>query len=138
MVLVSRRPGDDNWRFRESCPAVLRAGSNPSHAWSEERTACTERMLLWCADVVEDLWGLVGVAASIKKGPGKSPGPGASRSQKGACSVASGASSEACELEVVASGSGSPRSSLRTASARMDHEVIFEVFAFLPLPFGRS
>jgi hypothetical protein len=32
------------------------------------------------------------------------------------------------------SGSGSPRSSLRTASARIDHEVIFAFVAFLPLP----
>src|ERR1700733_5114121 len=37
MLLVSRRPGDDAWRFRESCPDVLRAGSNPSHVWSEKR-----------------------------------------------------------------------------------------------------
>jgi hypothetical protein len=37
MVLISRRPGDDAWRFRESCPDVLRAGSNPSHVWSEKR-----------------------------------------------------------------------------------------------------
>jgi hypothetical protein len=35
-------------------------------------------------------------------------------------------------------GSGSPRSSLRTTSARTDHDVIFEVFDFLPLPFGCS
>ena len=100
------------------------------------------RALNECCYGVRTLWKICRVWSESrpakKKGPGKSPGPGASRSQKGACSVASGASSEACELEVVASGSGSPRSSLRTASARMDHEVIFEVFAFLPLPFGRS
>jgi hypothetical protein len=37
MVLISRRPGDDTWRFREACPDVLRAGSNPSHVWSEKQ-----------------------------------------------------------------------------------------------------
>src|SRR5580700_4667167 len=37
MVLVSRRPGDDAWRFREACPDVLRAGWNPSHVWSEKQ-----------------------------------------------------------------------------------------------------
>jgi hypothetical protein len=37
MVRISRRPGDDAWRFREACPDVLRAGSNPSHVWSEKR-----------------------------------------------------------------------------------------------------
>src|SRR5580698_2783865 len=37
MVLISRRQGDDAWRFREACPDVLRAGSNPSHVWSEKR-----------------------------------------------------------------------------------------------------
>ena len=42
------------------------------------------------------------------------------------------------EAEPIASGSGSLRSSLRTASARIDHEVIFVVAAFLPLPLGRS
>jgi hypothetical protein len=41
-------------------------------------------------------------------------------------------------LVEIASGSGSPRSSFRATSARMDHEVIFEVVAFLPFPFGRS
>jgi hypothetical protein len=37
-----------------------------------------------------------------------------------------------------ASGSCSLRSSLRTTSARIDHEVIFVVFDFLPLPLGCS
>ena len=36
------------------------------------------------------------------------------------------------------SGSGLPRSSLRTTSARIDHEVIFALLAFLPLPFACS
>jgi hypothetical protein len=35
------------------------------------------------------------------------------------------------ELEVIASGSGSPRSSLRTTSARIDHDVILAAVAFL-------
>jgi hypothetical protein len=37
MVLISRRPGDHAWRFRESCPDLLRVGPNPSHVWSENR-----------------------------------------------------------------------------------------------------
>src|SRR6266849_9649943 len=36
------------------------------------------------------------------------------------------------------SGSGSPRSSLRTTSARMHQNVCLLVFAFFPLPFPRS
>jgi hypothetical protein len=73
MVLVlSRR--EDAWRFREPCPEVLRVGSNPLHAWSEKRTARSERILLWCARVRESLFRLVGVAAR-KKGPGFMPGP---------------------------------------------------------------
>ncbi len=36
---------------------------------------------------------------------------------------------------MTASGSGSPRSSVRTTSARIDHDVIFTVGAFLLLPF---
>ena len=65
-------------------------------------------------------------------------GPMFSSSQNGADSEALPASSEAAEPEVFTSGSGSPRSSLRTTSARIDHDVIFAVFAFLPLPFGCS
>ncbi len=37
-----------------------------------------------------------------------------------------------------ACGSGSPRSSLRTTSARIVHDVILAVAAFLPLPFERD
>jgi hypothetical protein len=53
-------------------------------------------------------------------------------SQNGAASDSGACSEEA------ASGSDSLRSSLRTTSARTDHDVIFEVFDFLPLPFGCS
>ena len=65
-------------------------------------------------------------------------GPMCSSSQKGAASEALPASFEAAEPEVFTSGSGSPRSSLRTTSARIDHDIIFAAFAFLPLPFGCS
>src|ERR1700683_1510367 len=74
MVLVlSRR--EDAWRFRESCPEVLRVGSNPSHGWSEKATAGNERILLWCARVMESLFRLVGVAARKKKAPALCRGP---------------------------------------------------------------
>ena len=73
MVLISLRPGDDAWRFRKSCPEVLRAGPNPSHAWSEKRTARSGAMLLRCACEEENLLGLVGVTASTK-GPRQSAG----------------------------------------------------------------
>src|SRR6266852_102821 len=74
-----------------------------------------------------------------ERAPALHRGPIFSSSQNGAASEALPASSEAAEPEVFASGSGSPRSSLRTTSARIDHDVIFAVFAvfaFLPLPFG--
>src|SRR5207248_3514332 len=58
--------------------------------------------------------------------------------QNGAGSDASRASVEAAEPEARASGSGSPRSSLRTTSARMHQNVCLLVLAFLPLPFPRS
>src|SRR5262249_39828882 len=53
-------------------------------------------------------------------------------------SDASSGSLEAAEPEANVSGSGSPRSSLRTTSARMHQNVCLLVFAFLPLPFPRS
>jgi hypothetical protein len=73
---MSRRQGDDAWRFRKSCPDVLRAGPISSHAWSEKRITCNGPMLQRLAHDAEDLCGLVGVAASTKKGPRKKPGPG--------------------------------------------------------------
>jgi hypothetical protein len=45
--------------------------------------------------------------------------------------VESGFSSEAWAPEAIASGAGSPQSSRRTSSARIDQEVIFEAVAFL-------
>jgi hypothetical protein len=61
-----------------------------------------------------------------------------SSGQNGAESDASSASLEAVEPELTVSGSGSPRSSLRTTSARMHQNVCLFVLAFLPLPFPRS
>src|SRR5215472_9686947 len=58
--------------------------------------------------------------------------------QNGAGSDASSGSLEAGEPEARVSGSGSPRSSLRTTSARMHQNVCLLVFAFLPLPFPRA
>src|SRR5690242_9349637 len=58
--------------------------------------------------------------------------------QNGAVSDEAGAWSEAVEPEAFTSGSGSPRSSLRTTSARMHQNVCLLVLAFLPLPFPRS
>ena len=69
---------------------------------------------------------------NIGKGPGSTPGPNHTLSQKGA------SSDPGVGALAGASGSGSPRSSLQTTSARMDHEVIFVAFDFLPLPFGCS
>lgn len=67
-----------------------------------------------------------------RKGPGSASGPNLVESQNGATSV-SGAGPVAG-----ASGYCSLRSSLRTTSARMDHDVIFVVFDFFPLPLGCS
>src|SRR5262249_7267156 len=65
-------------------------------------------------------------------GPGAEPGPNPLFSQNGASSdSAVGSLGGGC-------GSCSLRSSLRTTSARMDHDVIFAAFDFLPLPFGCS
>ena len=58
--------------------------------------------------------------------------------QNGAGSLVSDDSTAQSGLDTGAWGSGSPRSSLRTTSARIDHEVIFAVLAFLPLPFTCS
>jgi hypothetical protein len=58
--------------------------------------------------------------------------------QNGAWSLMSDDSTVASGPDAGACGSGSPRSSLRTTSARIDHEVIFAVLAFLPLPFACS
>src|SRR5437764_2790782 len=58
--------------------------------------------------------------------------------QNGATSDESGAWSEAAEPEAFTSGSGSPRSSLRTTSARMHQNVCLLVLAFLLLPLARS
>ena len=60
------------------------------------------------------------------------------KGQNGAGSLASDGSTAASGLDAGACGSGSPRLSLRTTSARIDHEVIFAVLAFLPLPFACS
>jgi hypothetical protein len=49
-----------------------------------------------------------------------------------------GEGAEVVEPEARVSGSGSPRSSLRTISARMHQNVCLLVLAFLPLPFPRS
>ena len=65
-----------------------------------------------------------------RKGPGSAPGPYPVLSQRGASS-----DSAACPV-AGASDSRSLRSSLRTTSARIDHDVIFVVFDFLPLLFG--
>jgi len=66
------------------------------------------------------------------KGPGSAPGPIPVFSQNGASDdSAVGSLRRVC-------GSCSFRSSLRTTSARMDHDVSFVVFDFLPLPFGCS
>ena len=74
MVLVVTRPGDDAWRFGIRTLTFFEWVRIPG-ARSEKWTTCRERMLLWCAGVAENLFDMVGVAASIKKGPGKSPGP---------------------------------------------------------------
>ena len=67
-----------------------------------------------------------------RKGPGSAPGPNRVFSQNGASSdSAVGSLGGVCS-------SCSLRSSLRTTSARMDHDVIFVVFDFLPLPLGCS
>ena len=67
-----------------------------------------------------------------RKGPGSAPGPNPVFSQNGASSdSAVGSLGGVCS-------SCSLRSSLRTTSARMDHDVIFVVFDFLPLPLGCS
>ena len=83
----------------------------------------------------ENMVAVVGVAASTRKGPQLCRGPICSRLRSGACSVTSAVSSEIGKPELTASGSGSPRSSVRTTSARIDHDVIFAVGAFLLLPF---
>jgi hypothetical protein len=75
MVRVSRRQGDDAWRFWDSCSDAVRVGPNPSRAWSEERTARDERMLLHGAREEETLLGLVGVAASKKARAGSQVTP---------------------------------------------------------------
>jgi len=70
--------------------------------------------------------------AKTEKGPGFVPGPNPVFSQTGA-SWDSGAGPLAGS-----SGCCSFRSSLRTTSARMDHDVILVVFDFLLLPFACS
>src|ERR1700746_1999944 len=72
------------------------------------------------------------------RGPRKPRPSKKSGCQTGAGSEASSASLEAAEPEAIVSGSGSPRSSLRTTSARMHQNVCLLVFAFLALPFPRS
>jgi hypothetical protein len=67
-----------------------------------------------------------------RKGPGSARGPNPIFSQNGAS-----ADSAVGSLGGVCS-SCSLRSSLRTTSARTDHDVIFVVFDFLPLPLGCS
>src|SRR5439155_1346001 len=81
-----------------------------------------------------------GVTTEIQKerAPALDRGPIFSGSQNGDASDPLGASSEAEELEACTSGSGSPRSSLRTTSARIDQDVILVVVDFLLLPFGCS
>src|SRR5712692_3018505 len=73
-----------------------------------------------------------------RRASARSRGPRNSQHQNGALSDASAAWSEALEPEAFTSGSGSPRSSLRTTSARMHQNVCLLVLAFLPLPFPRS
>jgi hypothetical protein len=65
-------------------------------------------------------------------------GPLEVKRQNGIGSLMPDESSAASEPDAAACGSGSSRSSLRTTSARIDHEVIFAVLAFLLLPFGCS
>jgi hypothetical protein len=65
-------------------------------------------------------------------------GPFEMKGQNGAGSLASDGRTAASGLDAGACGSDSPRSSLRTTSARIDHEVIFAALAFLPLPFACS
>src|SRR6266481_611342 len=81
-----------------------------------------------------------GVTTEIQKGmgPGSAPGPIFSINQNEAASEAPTPSSGAAEPEAFPAGSGSPRSSLRTTSARIDHDVILVVADFLLLPLGRS
>src|SRR5256885_9598755 len=74
----------------------------------------------------------------MQRGPRKPRPSIESKRQNGAGSDASSVSFEAAEPEARASGSGSPRSSLRTTSARMHQNVCLLVLAFLPLPFPRS
>src|SRR5579884_1278261 len=71
------------------------------------------------------------------RGPRK-PRRSKSDRKNGGESDASRGSGEVAEPEATVSGSGSPRSSLRTTSARMHQNVCLLVFAFLPLPFPRS
>ena len=73
-----------------------------------------------------------------KEGPGKRRGPLRCDSRRAAASDSPEGRSDASEPEVTGCGSGSPQSSLRTASARIDHDVSFVVAAFLPLPFACS
>ena len=75
---------------------------------------------------------------NTEKGPGFAPGPNPFFNQNGAGSAALAASSIETGEEAFTSRCGSPRSSLRTTSARMDHDVILSIFDFLPLSFGCS
>ena len=68
MVLVSRRPGDDAWRFGNRALTFFDWVRIPG-ARSEMWTTCRVRMLLWCGGIAEDLFDSVGVAASVKKRP---------------------------------------------------------------------
>ena len=77
-------------------------------------------------------------ADSRKREAPAAPGPREYERYKGMSLDVPPACSGAGEPEATASSSGSPRSSLRTTSARIDHETILVVVAFLLLPFARS
>ena len=90
MVLISRRPGDDAWRFREACPDVLRAGSNPSHVWSEKRARVQWMNAAMHAGA---LWKICAIRSESrparKRAHSKAAGPAHCFARRGACSVVS-------------------------------------------------
>ena len=103
MGLVSRRPGDDAWRFREACPDVLRAGSNPSHVWSEKR-ARVQWMNAATARGVCGRFVRFGRSRGQhkKRAPANRRGPVHCGSRRERAPLFWGGSSEVCELEAVA------------------------------------
>jgi hypothetical protein len=107
----------------ENLPTLV--GPTPSSASrrvSRADSTCAERQLKY----------------KNERAPALDRGPIFSVSQSGDAPDPLAASSGTTEPKACTSGSGSPRSSLRTRSAWIDQDVILVVADFLPLSFWRS